>query len=138
MLSSGIGRRRVFLVRTDVSQKHIASIFRVVCSEYVPHDGRGREPLALVYPLSCLSVTPDTFFLAQEQFLHSRLFYRLVSGQKRSVVEVTLRMLSVDVWPSVTAAVLTASAPAPTTALATRVIRWTEAATVCFSAPVGA
>jgi hypothetical protein len=48
-------------VRTDVSQEHIASIFRVkdifVRREDVFHDGRGRGPLATVFSLSCLPVT---------------------------------------------------------------------------------
>jgi hypothetical protein len=51
-------------VRTDVSEEHITSIFRVkrlrvllVRSQDVPQDGRGRQPPATAPSLSCLSVT---------------------------------------------------------------------------------
>jgi hypothetical protein len=34
----------------------------LVCSEAIPHDGRGREPLAPASPLSCLCVTVEIQF----------------------------------------------------------------------------
>jgi hypothetical protein len=36
-------------------RRNFASILRVVRSENVPHDGRGREPLAAASPVSFLS-----------------------------------------------------------------------------------
>jgi hypothetical protein len=63
----------VDLVRTDVSEEHIAFIFRVrrfwallVRSEDAPHNGRRREPVATVSPLACLSVTVELLLMRME------------------------------------------------------------------------
>jgi hypothetical protein len=55
----------VVLVRTDVSEEYIVSIFSVTTvsslSEDMPHDERRREPLAAVPPPSNVSFTVEIF-----------------------------------------------------------------------------
>jgi hypothetical protein len=94
------------IVRTDVSEKHIASIFKVnnwfflVRREDVPHEGRGREPLATVPPFLCLSVAvkiADRPLLRRICWLAShrrQQFYDLMFSR-----QCQWRMLSSDMWP---------------------------------------
>jgi hypothetical protein len=82
MLSSGIWRPAALVRRTNVSEEHITSIFRLTRfwvlpaqSEYIPHAGLRRQALATTPPQSCLSITVEVPLMGH--ILYYKLFWRL-------------------------------------------------------------